>query len=223
MEQFTGGLKVSDIFIDPLGAHLLIALTPNAKKEGVTLIYLNRKTKKPKKFERFKDEITSVGFNFKNTSENSTGAILLGSSKGLIFETECGIDNDKPYQIWKQIFDIGRGENVPITGIEFHIIPDTFDYIILVTTLNRLYKFHETVRPERLQNVFNSYLNIPEDIGNFQEISSQLKYSKLRFSYDPKNKFPNYFGWLVEPGIFSGKVSTHFNPRFQTIISLNLN
>lgn len=45
-----------------------------------------------------------------------------------------------------QVFDIGKGEHCPITGIEFHKAPNTNRYIVLVTTVNRMYKFHETLR-----------------------------------------------------------------------------
>lgn len=44
------------------------------------------------------------------------------------------------------MFDIGKGEHCPITGIEFHKVPNTGRYIVLVTTVNRMYKFHETIR-----------------------------------------------------------------------------
>ena len=58
-----------------------------------------------------------------------------------------------------------------------------------------------------LQNVFNSYLSVPEHIRDFHEIPNKLKYSKLRFSYDQSTKYPKIFGWLTDPGIFSGEVS----------------
>lgn len=109
-------------------------------------------------------------------------------------------------------------------------------YIVIVTTLNRFYKFHEVLKVEdkspflqvgfkyimfykflcrflqffccnSFQHVFNSYLNVPEDIKDFHEIPKKLKYSQLRFSYDKTTKFPKFFGWLTEPGIFAGEVS----------------
>lgn len=90
------GLKVSNLFLDPLGNHLLIALSPKSPGFTPELLYLHRKSNKPKKCDKFKDyEITAVAFNHNNTSEASTGSILIGTSKGLIFETEFGIDGDK--------------------------------------------------------------------------------------------------------------------------------
>lgn len=99
------GLRVSNVFFDPTGNHLLIALA--AKHSGFLpeLLYLNRRSNKPKKIDKFRDhEITAVGFNYNNQSETSTGSILIGTSKGLIFETDIGIDGEKLVQTnWKQV------------------------------------------------------------------------------------------------------------------------
>lgn len=112
-----------------------------------------------------------------------------------------------------QVFDIGKGEHCPITGIEFHKAPNTTRYFILVSTLTRLYKFHEDLRvderPPYLQHIFSSYLNVPEDIKDFHEIPNKLKYSKLRFQYDKATKFPRCFGWLTDAGVYLGEVSCH--------------
>lgn len=211
MEKYLAGLKVSNLFLDPLGNHLLISLTPKSTGFSPELLYLNRKTNKPKKIEKFKDhEVTAVAFNYENKLDSTTGSILIGTSRGLIFETEFGVDGDKVQNNWKQVFDVGKGEHCPITGIEFHKVPKTTRYIILVTTLDRLYKFQEELRVEEkspyLQNIFNSYLSVPEHIRDFHEIPNKLKYSKLRFNYDAATKYPKYFGWLTDPGIFSGEI-----------------
>lgn len=47
---------------------------------------------------------------------------------------------------------------------------------------------------------------MPEDIGDFYKRVNGLKYSKLKFSYDTKTKYPKYLGWLTEQGIFIGEV-----------------
>lgn len=64
-----------------------------------------------------------------------------------------------------QVFDIGKGENRPITGLEFHRFPGTERYFILVTTPDRIYTFVGNVfnTDERplLQQIFNFYLSIP--------------------------------------------------------------
>lgn len=93
------------MFLDPLGNHLLIALSTKVVGTPPELLYLHRRSNKPKKIERFRDhEITAVAFNPNNQSEMTTGSILIGTSKGLIFETEFGIDGEKMIQSnWKQV------------------------------------------------------------------------------------------------------------------------
>jgi len=101
---------MSGLFLDPLGHHLLITLVPRHGENPLPeLFYLHRKTTKLKQAGKFKGhEITAVGWNFSNASETSTGPILLGTSKGLIFETEIGLETDKIFntsleQYWRQV------------------------------------------------------------------------------------------------------------------------
>ena len=52
--------------------------------------------------------MTAVGWNFGNDSDVTTGPILLGTSKGLIFETEIVLDGDRIFQssleqYWRQV------------------------------------------------------------------------------------------------------------------------
>lgn len=105
LEKYLAGMKVSNLFLDPLGNHLLIALTPKSPGFTPELLYLHRSTTKPKKCDKFKDyEITAIAFNPSNTSDTTTGSILIGTSKGLIFEAEFGVDGDKKVpNNWKQV------------------------------------------------------------------------------------------------------------------------
>lgn len=105
LEKYLTGLRVSNIFLDPTGTHLLIALSPKCSGFLPELLYLHRKSNKPKKIDKFRDhEITAVAFNYANQSDVSTGSILIGTSKGLIFETELGMDGEKMFQSnWKQV------------------------------------------------------------------------------------------------------------------------
>lgn len=47
-----------------------------------------------------------------------------------------------------QVFDIGKGEHCPITGIQLLKVPHTMRHVVFVTTLTRFYKFHEVIRAE---------------------------------------------------------------------------
>lgn len=96
---------MANLFLDPTGSHLFIALATKAAGIVPELLYLHRKGNRPKKVEKFRDhEITAVAFNHTNESETSTGSILIGTSKGLIFETEMGMEGEKMFQsCWKQV------------------------------------------------------------------------------------------------------------------------
>ena len=82
-------------------------------------------------------------------------------------------------------------------------------------TTNTIFFFQGTVsnledRP-MLLNVFNEYTNHPD---TFLELPSSLKHSQLAFFYEPKERgkvfakhplFPKSFGWMTEPGIYTGE------------------
>ncbi|KAH0950839.1 hypothetical protein HN011_007913 [Eciton burchellii] len=214
ISKYTMSMKISALFLDPLGHHLLIALMPkHGDNPPPEILYLHRKTTKLKQAGKFKShEITAVGWNFSNTSETSSGPILLGTSKGLIFETEIGLDTDKIFntsleQYWRQIFDVGKHGKPPITGIEFHKIPKSDKYMIIVTTLTRIYQYIGAIgNPEEkplLQQVFYRYLNAQE---NFSEVNNSLPYSRMQFYYPSLGTVPKSFGWLSETGILYAEV-----------------
>jgi hypothetical protein len=213
--KYMSHLKLSGLFLDPLGHHVLLSLSPRNAETPAELLYLSRKTSKLKQPNKFRGhEVTAVGWNFGNDSDVTTGPILLGTSKGLIFETEIVLDGDRIFQssleqYWRQVFDIGKGNSTPITGLEFHRVPGSEKYFVLVTTPNRLYQFIGYVansdEKPLLQQIFNNYLTVPE---GFQEIPSSLKYSRLQFYYPNPKELPKTFAWLTEPGIFYGEFDT---------------
>ncbi|XP_032674629.1 vacuolar protein sorting-associated protein 18 homolog isoform X2 [Odontomachus brunneus] len=215
ISKYTLTMKMSGLFLDPLGNHLLITLVSRHGDNGPPpeLYYLHRKTTKLKQAGKFNGhEITAVGWNFSNTSDTSSGPILLGTSKGLIFETEIGLETDKIFntsleQYWRQVFDIGKNSKPPITGIEFHKLPNSDKYMIIVTTLMRIYQYigaiANTEEKPLLQQVFYRYLNAQE---RFSEVISSLPYSKMQFYYPSLGALPKSFGWLTETGILYAQV-----------------
>ncbi|XP_043598393.1 vacuolar protein sorting-associated protein 18 homolog isoform X2 [Bombus pyrosoma] len=223
ISKYAMNMEMSRMFLDPLGNHLLISLVPKSQDSPnppPELFYLHRKTTKLKQAGKFKGhEITAIGWNFSNSSETTTGPILLGTSKGLIFETEIGLDGDKIFntsleQYWRQVFDIGKDSKPPITGLEFHKIPNTDKYVIIVTTLMRIYQYIGAVQnPEEkplLQQIFNKYLNVQE---SFNEVINNLPYSKIQFYYPSLGILPKSFGWLTEPGIFYAQIDPKIDPK----------
>ena len=111
------------------------------------LLYLSRKGQKPKMSTKVRGNlVTAVGWSHSNESESVTGPILFGTTRGLIFETDLDSGDERLFstsleQYWKQIFDLGRGQHVPITGLEYHPIPRSKKYFIMATTPSRLYQF----------------------------------------------------------------------------------
>ncbi|KAK0168771.1 hypothetical protein PV327_002541 [Microctonus hyperodae] len=220
ISKYVTNMKISGLFLDPLGNHLLIALIPkNGESPPADLFYLHRTSTKFKQAGKFRGhEITAVGWNFNNASETTSGPILLGSSRGLIFETEIGLDGDKIFntsleQYWKQVFDIGEESKPPITGIVFHKIPQSDKYVIIVTTLIRIYQYVGTImNPQEkplLQQIFSRYLNVQE---RFNQLESSLPYSRMQVYYPAPKGMPTSFGWLSETGILYAEVDAKADP-----------
>lgn len=101
--------KLTGIFLDPLGHHLLMAFSPRVKDGNPELIYLNQKSLKFKQVNKPKNvEVTEVGWNWENRSETSTGPILLGTSQGHLLESELDAESEKMFiashQYWREVF-----------------------------------------------------------------------------------------------------------------------
>jgi len=104
-------LKLSGLFLDPLGEHMLLSFTPRNTDSGqqAELFYLNRKSTKIKSTSKFRGhEVTAVGWNHSNMRSDSTRPLLLGTSRGLILETELSSDSERIFQssieqYWKQL------------------------------------------------------------------------------------------------------------------------
>nr|CAI5818148.1 unnamed protein product [Callosobruchus analis] len=233
LTKYTMSCKLTNLFLDPTGNHLLISLSPRSQDGGPELLYLSKKSDKLRTTTKFRgNEFTEVAWNNMNESESTTGPILLGTTKGLIFETEIVLEGDKFFtssfsssleQYWRQlpnylplygnkeadglVFDIGKGTNTPITGLEYYKIPGTDKYTIFAATPSRLYFFTGKATFEEkpvLQQIFNKYLNIPEPETCIQ-CESNLKYSRLQF-WSENLITPNSFAWITQQGITFGQV-----------------
>lgn len=107
-----------------------------------------------------------------------------------------------------QVFDIGKGSNTPIKGLEYYRIPNSDKYVVFVATPTRLYYFTGQADADEkplLQQVFNRYLNIPEQ-DTYIQVKSKLTYSKLKF-WSENLTLPNSFAWMTEEGITYAHVS----------------
>ena len=90
LTKYTLQAKIHNMFMDPTGQHLVIGIiSREVGAAPVDNLYLPWKSTKPKSCSKLKGHlITAIGWNQKNTSENLTGPILVGTSKGILLELE---------------------------------------------------------------------------------------------------------------------------------------
>lgn len=204
--------KVYRLFLDSTGKHLIICM------ESTENLYLSRNSRKPRSIGKLKGHlVNAVAWNLQNTNENTTGAILLGTSRGLIFETELTDSGDSRFfqgsldQYLKQLFNLAKDKIVPITGLEFDRMPSDsmteYKYYILATTPGRLYQFvgnvSKSTDPPLFQQLFMQYESGAEQ---FLELPGEFGYSELTM-YRPRHaKCVKSFAWMTGPGVYHGEI-----------------
>ncbi|KAM8718382.1 hypothetical protein ACLKA7_000194 [Drosophila subpalustris] len=213
LDKYLTGYKISNIFLDSTGHHLIISLVPKSAAVSADFLYVHStetttaQQLKVRRIEKFKDhEITAVAFNTYHGKESTTGSILLGTSRGLIFETELGAVNDTQR---RQLYDLGLGlSKYPINGLELLRVPNSNRWIVVAATPDSLYSFDSTLRPDErsLQPLFTSYVN-GEREPNCEKQKTDLSYSMLRFFAPPNSKYPKQWAWLCGAGIRIGELS----------------
>lgn len=176
-------------------------------------VYLNTQSKRPHglpKLDSF--VIDSVAWNKAPLDGSSTREILLGTNKGVIFEAEIDIRegtrfNDK--RNVEQVYVIDGKESIqnPAMGLRFFPFPGSEErkYLIMMTTVNRLFQFVGTVPQNSRAPIFRQIFVNYESNPSFQELPSNLQYSELRFFYGDGD-VPKAFAWLSGPGVFYGKM-----------------
>uniref|UniRef100_T1JMS9 Pep3/Vps18 beta-propeller domain-containing protein n=1 Tax=Strigamia maritima TaxID=126957 RepID=T1JMS9_STRMM len=206
----TAGVKIHQLFLDPFGNHLLVSLSGKDGELNSNVLYLLKNLKKTKPCNKMKGHVlTAVAWNLHN-KDNGTGPILFGTSKGLIFETELTLGDDRNLfssnieVYWKQVFDVRSN----ITSLELHKYPNSdTDYFVLATTPNRLYQFlGKTLlgaEPPVLQSLFNNYNN---DTMRFYELPCDLEYSQLQLYQKTVHDCPCLMAWMTGAGIYHGSI-----------------
>ncbi|XP_078602605.1 vacuolar protein sorting-associated protein 18 homolog isoform X2 [Branchiostoma floridae x Branchiostoma japonicum] len=199
------------LHLDPLGRHLLISMS------NQETLYLSRNSKKPKPLVKLKGYvIESVGWNNYNTSDMSTGPILFGTSRGLIFEGEIVSEDESKFfagaadKYFKQVFSLGKENPSPVNSLHFDRMPHNSQseqkYFIMATTPGRLYQFIGTIPvtsdPPIFQPIFANYEDSP---ARFLELPGNFGYSNLQY-YHPKGikSAPEQFAWMTGPGVYFG-------------------
>ncbi|XP_059179714.1 vacuolar protein sorting-associated protein 18 homolog [Physella acuta] len=203
--------KVHKIFLDPTGRHLIVSMSSQDN------YYLSRNWKKPKPIVKLKGHlIESVGWNWQNANDNTTSAILLGTSKGLIFECELSAYEDNRFfqgsmdQYLKQLFTL-HGK---VTGLEFDRMPSSdmnfYKYYILATTPGRLYQFigqvSQSAEPPMFFSLFQQYESGTEH-PQFIELPGDFGYSELHLFFPKFRQQATKFSWMAGPGVYYGDIN----------------
>lgn len=213
-----GQARIHKVFLDPSGKFTLISLAVAADNQPMeNLLFVKRIQPLP----RLKNHlISAVAWNYPRTNNsesnlNSTGTILIGTTKGLILQAEFVHSDETRFfplmpglgQYVKEVFDVGP-EVGTITGIEFHQIPSSSpserSYIIIVSTNNRLYRMvgnvPANVDPPPLHQIFS------QNSTNYQDVPGRFNSAKIDFHYPSPNSPPVRFAWLTEPGVMTGEI-----------------
>ncbi|CAG7718037.1 unnamed protein product [Allacma fusca] len=204
--------KLSNLFMDPSGQHILLAFAPRDKENPAELIYLQASTMKPEKISKLKSHsVTSVAWNqsMETTSASSTAPFLLGTSKGLIFEAKI-LKGDIHY--CQQIYDIGKGGPSVISGLEYFFLPKSNKCYIMVATARKLFQFKGFVanrddngKEPWFNPIFTTYLR--DSAEESLPLGDQVLYPqsdqstwRLHIHYDYGMAFPKSIGCLTDSG-----------------------
>ncbi|XP_066913841.1 vacuolar protein sorting-associated protein 18 homolog isoform X1 [Clytia hemisphaerica] len=201
------GDSIRKLHLDPSGNHLLIAM-----KSG-EVFYLGSSNKKARSLEKLKNlEMECVGWNKISATEISTGQILLGSRKGVIYETDINSEekfflsmgSDSP----KQIFNVNVGREKEESITEIHIERfQNFEkrYAVFVCTKSRFYQFVGDASNEvpMFQTVLNVFSPNPTP---YLELPGDLSESDFGLFFPRAKGLPKFFGWLTGPGVYFGQL-----------------
>ena len=121
----TTSSRINELFLDPTAKHCIISVVFNESQSSSENLYLSKKVVQTSKMRGH--IISAIAWNHRTDkpNANTTSNILIGTTKGLIFETELvSSDESKffaiggPEQFWKQAFDLGP-DSGPVFAIEF--------------------------------------------------------------------------------------------------------
>lgn len=79
LTKYTNTCRLTNLFLDPTGNHLLLTFAQKTPEGGPELLYLSKKSDKLRSTTKFRgNEFTEIAWNMMNESESTTGPILLG-------------------------------------------------------------------------------------------------------------------------------------------------
>jgi hypothetical protein len=102
-------MRIVGVFLDPYGQHALISVASKHGDAQPELLYSSGKSLKFKQSSRARGfEVTAVAWNHLSDSAATTGPLLLGTSKGMVFECEFLAETDRIFQMswekcWREV------------------------------------------------------------------------------------------------------------------------
>ncbi|XP_067928521.1 vacuolar protein sorting-associated protein 18 homolog [Watersipora subatra] len=218
--------EIVDVFLDPTGDHAIIVMSFDVN------YYLHRLSKSLKQISKFNGKkITAVAWN-PDCALRYTGPILVGTNKGVLYETSLVASEDSkfriassaPEQYVKQLYVFG---GLQVSGIAFgrvspgHRKLQSNSYFILVVTPGRLYQFYGTAAStiegsSLLLPIFEQYQDI-QDI-QYIDLPGDNSVCQLHtFQRSPESPITS-FAWMASPGILCGKIDHTVSSGADSII-----
>ncbi|KAI7903291.1 Pep3/Vps18/deep orange family-domain-containing protein [Cokeromyces recurvatus] len=206
--------KAIKLFLDPTGRHIIVT-SSNGEN-----YYLFHKWRRTKELSKLRDiTITSIAWNkYVSPSSPTTGEILVGTNTGIVYET-CIEPTDEFFKreekYMTKVFSLNE-PSMPITGLQFERFPtDHQKYFVMLSTPSRLYHFTGFINTDGDKTLFACLFSNYEDHPEFQELPSDLNYSRMlffnRFPELQMEGVPQVFAWLIGVGIYYGHLS--FNEK----------
>lgn len=211
--------RIYQMFLDPLGKHLFVSLVQSESDASFDNYYLRQNAAKALSIQKLKGHVVSaVGWNYNNAPENtSTGYILVGTTKGLIFEVELASADDRfflqatPEKYCKLVYQLSHDTSIgPIMGLEFRHFnsggaePKCF---VVVSTPRRIYQFVGLLGSPGEQPMLLKVFNTNDDVlERCKEIPSRLRYSVLQLWSQSPQDCPTKFAFMLEPGVYFGDI-----------------
>ena len=178
--------------------------------------YLNYQQRKAKTLNKMKGVVINVvAWNRTPPSATSTREILIGSNKGIIYETEIepgeqGFFRERE-KYFKQVYNLSKESVQPVTGLQLEEFPGARSaagetkYFVIATTPTRIYQFVGVVSAGEVP-VFAPFFANYEINPSFHDMPGDLDDSSscLDFWSERGGGRMQSFAWLTGPGIYFG-------------------
>eukprot|EP00516_Mucochytrium_quahogii_P008408 CAMPEP_0203765634 /NCGR_PEP_ID=MMETSP0098-20131031/18517_1 /ASSEMBLY_ACC=CAM_ASM_000208 /TAXON_ID=96639 /ORGANISM=" , Strain NY0313808BC1" /LENGTH=1100 /DNA_ID=CAMNT_0050661901 /DNA_START=85 /DNA_END=3384 /DNA_ORIENTATION=+ len=194
---------VHHVSICHLACHVLISL------ESGDNYYVNLKDKSSQykargPIQRLKDVvIESVAWNRQETSIESTGDILVGTSKGGIWEISIEFSKGRDKKQIKKVYQLGM--SIPVCGLYMVKLDMPANKWFVMAATARPTRFYEFVGGPTMEAMFKTSMS-PEN-QSFRELPGEMGYSELHCFTSRVDARPNSFALLSEAGLYIGNLS----------------